>query len=67
MVCSVHWYAYFLQYENDVEFISFYQDYCLLEKYEEDPQFGDYHAMIDGFGACINSDTKRFEFLLQSI
>lgn len=63
MVCSIHWFGYYFE----SELISFYQDYCLLEKYEKDPQFGDYHAMIDGFGVCINYDTNCFQFLLQSI
>jgi hypothetical protein len=63
MVCSIHWNAYLLQDGNNIEFISFYQDYCL---YENRPQFGDYHTMIDGFGARVNY-TNRFQFLLQSI
>lgn len=58
MVCSIHWHAYFLQYENNTEFISFYQDYCLYENH----QSANYHAMVDGFGQCFNY-TNRFEFL----
>lgn len=68
MVCSVHWYAYFFQsFLGDPELISFYNSYCLYNKYPNCPQFGDYHAMIDGFGVCINYDTNCFQFLLQSI
>jgi hypothetical protein len=62
MVCSIHWNAYLLEYEDNIEFISFYQDYCLKARYENCSQFVNYHAVIDGFGACINY-SNRFEFL----
>ena len=60
MVCAIHWFGYYFE----SELISFYEHYCL---YENCPQLGDYHTMVDGFGACVNHDTNRFQFLLQSI
>jgi len=66
MVCSVHWYGYLFLDGNCLglqEFISFYNDYCLYHKYPNCTQYGDYHAMVDGFGAMVNCATNRFKFL----